>query len=745
MKRFFLVLLLMLAASGAEGAWNVRSFGARGDGVADDTVPIQKALLAAASAPISGEVVFPAGTYRITRPLLVPNGPAKQPQARPQKLETVHLRGEKGAVVVQENPANDIFYFDWCFRVLVEGLTLKGGNRQLKFWTGNTDSCRITVRGCVFENAAGAAVDDSLRKDTGREDWLAVLPPCDFAILDDGMVRLSPRPEEKYPFFYFTSTLMHIEDCRFADCARVLTMTTDWAFMQNCLIRTGERQRGETIVSAGHLFLEDCRVEAPEDSRRGRIFIRKTQDMNPDGVNLRRVEFTGSWEYILRNECEFQANQANFLVAEECRFPQTVNPEGALFEWIKLPNQILLCDNVYANAKPLNYYPNAPYPDDFLHVYTSETFSYVGDAQMNLLPVMEKMRGRVLSGAERKQIRNGRLPHLSASDLARRVDKSFHLLDFGNAGNGRESWSAFQAAVDAAGRHSHGSALGEVVIPPGNYLLERSVVLPGNVAIRGEGTVYIRTAPKASYPAFTGKNIRTLLMQKLNFQEGAAAAVIANTADLESELIFDNLDAKSCSDYAIQIQCGDGSYPDCGRTRATISDSTFIMTKVLKHNARTTLNCVWISSDPDAVASGAIRNNGELYFNALVGVPILDRIYRSGKKEDTRNNDHRWIDNFGNIALDRCRFGGEFGGMPAIVNRRSGARVIVCESWLYHFSGNPRRLTHLDCEAMPELISLYGNLGWFGPASFVRFHAPADLSVIHESGNLPASIWEVPQ
>lgn len=84
---FGILLLGTLSASGAR--FNVKSFGAAGDGVADDTVAIQKALLNASYsetfALIStmggsfgcgwggegafNEVYFPAGTYKITRGL----------------------------------------------------------------------------------------------------------------------------------------------------------------------------------------------------------------------------------------------------------------------------------------------------------------------------------------------------------------------------------------------------------------------------------------------------------------------------------------------------------------------------------------------------------------------------------------------------------------------------------------------------------------------------------------------------
>ena len=64
MKNQVLLLSAMfcLAAFGAAGPFNVRDFGAKGDGIAKDTVPVQKAIDAAHVAG-GGEVLLPKGTY----------------------------------------------------------------------------------------------------------------------------------------------------------------------------------------------------------------------------------------------------------------------------------------------------------------------------------------------------------------------------------------------------------------------------------------------------------------------------------------------------------------------------------------------------------------------------------------------------------------------------------------------------------------------------------------------------------
>lgn len=69
MKRFRLGTLLLLAASAAaagEPLKTVRDFGAKGDGQADDTAAIQQAVASGI-----GDVRFPRGVYRITRPIVL--------------------------------------------------------------------------------------------------------------------------------------------------------------------------------------------------------------------------------------------------------------------------------------------------------------------------------------------------------------------------------------------------------------------------------------------------------------------------------------------------------------------------------------------------------------------------------------------------------------------------------------------------------------------------------------------------
>ncbi len=67
------VFALSPLAFAAEGQFNVKDFGAIGDGKADDTAAIQAALDKARTVPRGASVTLPAGDYRVTKPLTLAN------------------------------------------------------------------------------------------------------------------------------------------------------------------------------------------------------------------------------------------------------------------------------------------------------------------------------------------------------------------------------------------------------------------------------------------------------------------------------------------------------------------------------------------------------------------------------------------------------------------------------------------------------------------------------------------------
>ena len=181
--------------------FNVRDFGAKGDGTTDDTEAIRSAVKAAFERrmiplhPEYGyfvsfaEVYFPSGYYIIKDTI---------------DINAVNLRGEAYAAIEQKDPAKDIFTNPWAWRVKIEGLTFLGGRVQLDLGNGNIDSGHVTVRDCHFKNSAGVAVQ--MRKGSNSSFFKvencvfidckqAVINHCDMCAVEDTWISSSAKME----------------------------------------------------------------------------------------------------------------------------------------------------------------------------------------------------------------------------------------------------------------------------------------------------------------------------------------------------------------------------------------------------------------------------------------------------------------------------------------------------------------------------------------------------------------------
>ena len=127
---------------------NVKSFGAKGDGVTNDALAIQDAL---DYAQRGGIIFFPFGTYLITSNVVF--------------YSNQHLVFEKGAKLLQGAAINNLMMnhstseigeYNATKNVIIEGATFDGGNyTENNTLFGICHSKNITIRNCRFINAYG--------------------------------------------------------------------------------------------------------------------------------------------------------------------------------------------------------------------------------------------------------------------------------------------------------------------------------------------------------------------------------------------------------------------------------------------------------------------------------------------------------------------------------------------------------------------------------------------------------------
>jgi len=194
---------------------NVKDFGARGNGQADDTAAIKRALDAAhkktmgtqfpgsvyyASIP---EIFFPAGVYKLSDTV---------------KLGSYdRVRGTGNARIEMQSPEKDIFVFDGAYKNKVEGVCLAGGRRHISFFTHNLDTSNIIIKNCQLFGSS------------------------DFSVYTDGC----------------NSTFMKIEGCVFLECMQVFRGTCDKAVLSDTWITTARGMKDKAAIeNRGALHLE---------------------------------------------------------------------------------------------------------------------------------------------------------------------------------------------------------------------------------------------------------------------------------------------------------------------------------------------------------------------------------------------------------------------------------------------------------------------------------------------------------
>jgi Concanavalin A-like lectin/glucanases superfamily/Pectate lyase superfamily protein len=714
-KKPFLINDEIIKASYKTGILNVKNYGAVGDGKHDDTDAIQKCLLAASAVKKNSsnvttpEIFFPEGIYIISRTLLVPSC----------GNETGNFRGGK-AVIKQIDPSQDILYIRKAFRHLIEGLTFEGGRRQIKYWTQNRDKSRVTIRNCVFRNSTDFAIDDRLWVDPEKlrpNYYYDIIEPYFIMNKKNGLPYLSARDETQWRTCGYNSTSLRISGCSFENCMKVMTLWTDWGLVENCKIETHPDMKGPAIVVGGSVLFENIEGTGHVSSKNKQWWItldsRRTQypahgNVSLDLRNVRlKTDSSKGW-CVVRNEVKFKAERPAIYMSD-CTFQNTGDPKESIVHLMEFPNLITIRNCRELNGQKADmlsfgqdfnsYYFVGIDPD-----YTSYLFYNNESLSIRLPKYLTKYVKKPLpEDIEKKFRKESDIPPLFA--LRAKILKSVNLFQYGAKGDGvsDDSQAFYKALVDLKGK-----GFTELVIPNGNYIFSKQIDLPENIVIRGSGHVSITPGANKNHDIFSIKNTGKVIIQNLNFLNCRTAIKSFPHGNQKSLLIVDNCTFRKAKDFAIYSF----SKAKSAKNQILASNCTFDYSRVLWHNLKdaTIKNC-WVTSDPTMADSGEIVNKGNLLIKSLIGVP---KVPKKNKDNIKKFFDKRWINNYGNIYLDYCRFGSESGGIPVIVNFSDTAEIFIQNSILGivpSAPGNPFRTTFIDCMEIPKIVALQNNRG----------------------------------
>ncbi|MFA7232357.1 MAG: glycosyl hydrolase family 28-related protein, partial [Victivallaceae bacterium] len=521
-KRWLLVVLATMVvtiypargnASGT-GIWkpySVKDYGAKGDGKTDDTDAIQRCITevekknhqyykAVTAYP---EVIFPAGNYLISRTIVI---------AANKKAMNLSIRGEGKVTITQKDSEKDIFYMHHGYLQSVENITFSGGKIQIKFFSRNTNRAQLLVRNCRFIDASSYAIDDSLKGvhhskivDPYTIEWKNALPYATEVNVD------------ALPDVFFTSSILHIDNCEFVNCMKVARAFADWGIISNCKITTNPAMQDAAIYSRGVLKIKDTSCFAKVKSGNNQRFV----DNINAGVMLQNVNIDTDGEGICpiynRRIYDNGGLYNVYAVIEGCKIKAAGARENSFVYCEEVPNLISITNSIETSGK------NIP-AVNFRQPVTKKYLQYVSFPELvKRLPELSQIYGymvkmpRVYNIDETKYKHNFafalygnknlncKLPavleqfvekQLSEKALAgfsqpvNRINsenmqktKSINIYNFGAKGDGKtDDTASIQKAVDAATE-----ADAELVFPCGLYNISKTVILPENIAIRGFG------------------------------------------------------------------------------------------------------------------------------------------------------------------------------------------------------------------------------------------------------------------
>jgi hypothetical protein len=203
------VMVLSVAAVAAvPGIVNVKDYGAKGDGVTDDTAAIRAAVNAAA---IRRSEPSPVGLYIQSGPALVfPQGKyIVSDQFDISSL--IEIRGEGRPIIRQSDSSKNIFTSTYAWRIAIRNISFSGGKNQIDLYNPNVDSGHIVIDDCRFYGATGFGVKNQV-----------------------------------------VSTTVDISDCTFVRCHQAwCNMSSDQLVMRDCWIQASASM-GDYAVIENH-------------------------------------------------------------------------------------------------------------------------------------------------------------------------------------------------------------------------------------------------------------------------------------------------------------------------------------------------------------------------------------------------------------------------------------------------------------------------------------------------------------
>lgn len=296
------------------------------------------------------------------------------------------------------------------------------------------------------------------------------------------------------------------------------------------------------------------------------------------------------------------------------------------------------------------------------------------------------------------------LAGFSAPVAAQIVAATINVTDFGARGDGKaDDTAAIREAFAAAKQgmiseqpvpgRAYVTSMATVFFPNGKYLLSEPLTPTANMLGEGNAILY---QPDPALDIIVWDWAWRWQISGFTFLGGRHHLNIGNPNIDTGRIVIEKCVFYGASGGAVNVHEGSNS------TQLTIDDCVMLYCDqaLVSYCDMAKVADTWVTTSPDMKGKAVFENHGLLLLEHVLGVPLL-----------TRDNDQRWIDNYGGVTCRNVRFGGEGAGFTTVVNRaRYDHEYPVVPSFLIfeachvYALGNPKRKAMIYLEEVPNQI-----------------------------------------
>ena len=720
---------------------NVKEFGAAGDGKTDDTDAIRKAAeyarkiqkrfftrrnsylldFSGADGPYP-EIVFPAGTYRISQGI---------------HATGAYWRGIGGAEIHQTDPAAEILYFANTNRAHVRGLRFRGGRTQIRLWTNNLNTSRFVVRDCRFQDSSGYAVVSEGYSNTYNHQYLSRSPNwAPYRIeLDDKKLPVLKPVQPKGVRRMENSTIILLDSCEFKNCMHAAAVSSDQITIRNCTVLTHPQMNGSAFKLRGQSTVEDTRIRIrvnpankqaaiahdsalfeekidphPTPAVDAAILecVRVRMETDGDGVPFVRT-FTMP-RYMPRGihlrDCVVQCGnqRENAVVYLEHKLPQTLLIQNVENRGKGRPKAL-------ASANPITreslirdcFFPRSISPLD------QYRFVVGGNRGIDeTLPnAMEEYRDPPIPPELLKRVQF----HFSGPSPEKLQAAFSEIIDAKSFGITREnpkfndplfSTREIQRLLDHAEKRN-----AIVVFPPEEFLLLRPLIVRGDMMLTSAGNTTF-TMIGGVCDLFRIHSAKRFIADNLPLLYGRSALNLYTDETESCDIIVRDCTLRGNSDYALRCSAGPESDPIPNRTSLRVANCLLYSVGSIDTNAAETLvDCGW--SATHALWNDAayfVNRGGRMSIRGLILYQLCGKSWNRMTEPWKDGSNLRLVDNYGSLQLLFNRASGEMGGFPAVVYHCAPGGTILIDGGFHSYLNPVSQRCLLYFRALPELTVL---------------------------------------